>query len=117
MISKEKDPVRKCPYPECDKCIAIKTKGHELLHVCFHKGEPPARPGSIGTSHRRRCPHCREYFFVENYFVLTEVLHWLIFNDPAALARGVFENNTELVKKLRQDKLFMALINSTEFDD
>ena len=117
MISKEKDPIRKCPYPKCDKCIAITTKGHELIKVVFHQGDPPPRPGSIGSSNRRRCPHCGEYFYVENYFEIHEVLHWLIFNDPEALARGVFENNIELIKKLRQDKKFMALINSNEFDD
>ena len=117
MISKEKNPIQRCPYPKCDKCIAISIRGHETMHVCFHQGEPPTRPGSVGASYRRRCPHCGAYFFVENYFVLHEVLHWLIFNDPAALARGVFENNTELIKKLRQDTKFMTLINSTDYDD
>ena len=115
MEKQNDDPVRRCP--SCAKCISISQGYHPIMHVCFHKEKPSSRPGSFCMSDRRRCPHCGEYFFVENHVSIGEMLRWLIFNDPDALAREQFEKDPELVKKLRQDKQFMTLINSDEFDN
>ena len=112
----EIDPVHKCPH--CGKCIALAHKRDECILVDFHKTEPPRRPHNVQLLAQRRCAHadCKKDFVVECYTSIHDLLHWLIFNDPDAIARGLFENNTELIKKLRQDKKFMALINSTEYD-
>jgi len=51
---------------------------------------------------------------VEVYTSISTLLRWLIFNDPDALAREIFEENEDLIDKLREDKKFMALINKTD---
>jgi hypothetical protein len=105
--------------PHCGKCIAIPQERDPGIHVAFHKERPLARPGALRTLTRRKCPHdkCREYFIVENYGCLEEILHWLIFTDTRAIAReDVFAQKPEFIRKLRQDKKFMAMINDPTND-
>ena len=108
--------IYKCPH--CNKCVAISEGRDNGFFVALHKTKPAARVSAFRTLTRRKCPHtlCRKYFIVENYADIESVLRWLIFNDPNAIARGLFENNPDLITKLRQDKKFMALINDETYD-
>ena len=111
-MSKLKTPAR-CPH--CGKCVGIAAAFDEYVLLAVHKGNPPKRANAVQAFMERRCGHseCRRDFVVECYIPFAEILRQLIFNDPTALAREIFKNNTDLVEKLREDKEFMALINNT----
>jgi hypothetical protein len=111
-----KEPVTRCPH--CGKCCEIAIEHDEGVSITLHKDKPPKQPYSVRTISRRRCdhPNCREYYYVEGRTSLSILLRWLIFHDPDALAREIFENNLDLIKKLRQDKKFMEMINNDQND-
>ena len=113
----DSNPIHKCPH--CSKCIALAHKRDECISVAFHKFEPPRRPNVVQLIAYRRCAHadCKQDFIVECYAPIHELLHWLIFKDPDYMAQAVFDDNPQLIKKLRQSPRFMKLINSSEFDD
>ena len=113
-MEEQNSPIHKCPH--CNKCIALAYKRDNCISVAFHRTEPQRRPQVIQLLAERRCPKCKKDFIVECYASMGDILRWLIFNDPYAIARNLFENNTDLVKKLRQDKKFMALINDDSYD-
>ena len=105
-------PVHRCPH--CGKCIALAKECDESMFVCFHKIVPPRRPYAARLISERRCPKCKKDFIVEVFTSISTMLRWLIFNDPDAIAREIFEDNLDLIDKLREDTKFMALINKTD---
>ena len=108
-----------CPNPKCEKCIALAYKRDECISVAFHFPstiEPPRRPHTVRLLAERRCPKCKKDFIVECYASISDILRWLIFQDPDAIARNLFEHSPDLITKLRQDKKFMQLINDETYD-
>ena len=113
-----KEKIYKCPH--CGKCIALAHKRDDCILVDFHKTEPlERRPHVVQMFVERRCAHaeCKRDFIVECYAPIHDLLRWLIFHDPDEMARCIFENNTDLIRKLRQDKKFMELINNEQYDN
>jgi len=105
----QESPVYKCPH--CGRCIAIADECDEPMFVSFHKGKPAKKPYELRLLSQRRCGRCGKDFVVKCFTSVSTLLRWLIFTDPDAIARELFENNLDLVEKLRQDTKFMALIN------
>ena len=100
--------IYKCPY--CEKCCAVYDECHECISISIHKSKPPPRQYTLRTLAKRRCAKCKRDFIVECHASVSVLLRWLIFNDPYALAREIFMDNSDLVKKLQQDEKFMDLI-------
>jgi len=113
-VEERKDEVQIHKCPHCGKCCAIADECDDAMFVDFHKLKPPRRPYAVRLLTQRRCAKCKNDFMVEVYTSISTLLRWLIFNDPDALAREIFEENEDLIDKLREDKKFMALINKTD---
>jgi hypothetical protein len=112
MEERDNSPIYRCPH--CGKCCAVADEHDECIFIALHKTTPPRRPYSLRLLAKRRCAHsgCKKDFVVESYASIADILHWLIFSNPNALAHELCKNNAELLKKLRQDKVFMKMINN-----
>ena len=114
-IEKIKDPVFRCPH--CGRCCGIadfvEEDGEGIFHI-LHTEKPPPRADAIRTLVIRRCVECKKDFVVENLASINVILRFLITTDTKKIAMDVFRNNKDLLKKLREDKEFMALLMEQE---
>jgi len=104
------NPVYRCPH--CTKCVAIVAECDICISIILHKTVPPKRPHTLRFLTERRCMKCKQDFVVEGYADLAEILRFLICYDTNYIAREIFSQNPEFIEKMREDKLFMAMINN-----